>query len=182
VILALRRRVVLAGIVLALGGLVIILWATEGKAVPPRTCDSDGLQISTTPTGGAAGHNYQTFVIVNLRRSACELKGYPHIRLYGDQGQVVNARVAHVTGIFSSPAAKVVLLPGGGVASFGFVYATAVHVSGAGRAICQVRSLTVAMPDHTSSADAFAFLEPFNLCRSGGAVGITPIERGPRPS
>jgi hypothetical protein len=131
-------------------------------------CSTGVLSASAASAGIAAGTGYETFMVANGGPSACFVKGYATLTLFGPSaagGAGVGPRLA-VTVARSSVSATQITLATHHVASFSMRYSNE-PVGGGG---CE----TVASAEITLPGDTETLSFPVSLTICGGSVQIGP--------
>lgn len=160
------------------------LIASASFVVP--TCESNQLAVAILSSLGgysAAGNEGVPFIIVNISKSSCGLKGYP--RLLTDPSRYKNDTVKVVHGggmIFVAVKPRSVVIRPGATASFGLDYGDAYNQQDPNSGPCMTKYVTVSLPTRSRP-----YTQPFNstlninFCYAGFAFAVTSIQAGPIP-
>lgn len=168
-----RARGLIAVVVASVALGVPLSSATAGAAPSASTCDH--LVVAMTSVGGGDGAGYVTVLFVNVG-ARCTLRGFPTVMFFAPQVDRLIGRDAHRSSmIFREPAARLVSLAHGGVASVGVSWQNdpTPHQS------CpRTQWANVVMPDARHSN----FQPSISARPCGSAIWITPFETGAQPS
>jgi hypothetical protein len=159
--------------------------ALASTAIP--TCSSSQLTMAADQGSGAysaAGNQGVAFLIVNISKRACSLKGYPKFRFFPSTYKGTSTHVTDNGGgqIFVTVAPRQVVIKPGATASFGLNYGDAYNQSDPNAGPCMTQSATAWLPvwPHPYSVP-FTTTVNINFCFAGFHFGVTSIQRGPVP-
>ncbi len=156
-------------------------FASEAKAIP--TCLYSQLEVAVAwGPGAAAGHIGVPFIIVNVSKSACSLRGYPRLNIpyeYKKRGvKVVDGGGMVYVAVKPRP----VIIKPGSDASFGLDYVDAVNQQDPDRSACTAQYVYVTLPvQGEATSQNYETTVIFNYCFSGFQVSVTSIQPGPVP-
>ena len=142
-------------------------------------CNMSNLEVSITGSGANAGDVYRTVLLTNTGPNQCELGGIPKIRIFDSQGSQLTIAAFHNRGVWSHLKRGAVVLKRFQEASFGFSYADAIQVTQPEPDSCQALFVDFGLPKQRQFVLFAEFQIPFDLCRSGRSVDVTPIQNGP---
>ena len=156
--------------------------ASASKMIP--TCSQHQLEVAVASIPGvAAGNIGIPFIIANISKSTCSMKGYPKLRFAPDSFKGHSLKVTNGGGmIFVSVKPRLVVLKPGADASFGLNYGDAANQQDPRGAACTAQNVYVTLPVRTQESlqtnDLFMNL---NFCYTGFEVHVTSIQAGPLP-
>lgn len=137
------------------------------------------LEVSITGSAANAGDVYRTVLLTNTGPNQCELGGIPKIRIFDSQGSKLKIDVFHNRGVWPHLKRGVVVLKQFQEASFGFSFADGIDVTKPEPDSCQALFVDFGLPNQRQFVLFAEFQIPFDLCRSGRSVNVTPIQNGP---
>ena len=141
----------------------------SGDQPAPGRCATSALQASIQGSEGTAGTIYTTIGLRNISAKTCTVKGIPHVRLLGDQGQPVTA-----PSVPGGPAGSLVVLRPGQAARFTFSQPNVCDTVVAGS------RLGVTLPEGQESLTLpLGAGATFGTCAS---VGVRALEASPTPT
>ncbi len=121
------------------------------------------------------------FVIINISKTACSLKGYP--RLTTDPGAYKPNKVKVSDGggmLFVPVRPKLVTIAAGATASFGLDYGDAYDQQDPNSGPCMTKQVNVFLPTRSRPfAQRYATAVNVNFCYAGFKFEVTSIESGP---
>ena len=126
-----------------------------------------------------------TFLIVNISRQSCDVRGYPYEIVFSTTtGAPVKVTISHRPNIlYLQPRATRVVLRPGGVASFGLSYADDNVAPPSQPTACIATLVDFRLPARLSALYSFEFLlRPIDFCRTPRHVDVTPVQWGPTPA
>jgi hypothetical protein len=183
---------ILTGRWLVAGVMVISGFTWAASALSPsaayassaaRVCSNTQLEVAVAESpGAAAGHIGIPFIIANIGKTACTLKGYPKLGIaYSYKKRSV--KVDDGGGmVFVAVKPRVVTLQPGSDASFGFNYVDAADQQDPNGAACTAQDVEISLPVRNPQfATNFELPLTFNFCYSGFEVAVTSIQAGPLP-
>lgn len=181
-----RRRALAAALLLSsLFGMAVsqsTSVASASTVVP--TCSSSQLAVAVASSSGgyaAAGNEGIPFIIVNISKSTCSLKGYPRLTTYPSTYKNKTVKVVDGGGMIFVPVKprRVAIMPGA-TASFGLDYGDAYDQQDPNAGPCMTKSMTVTLPTRSHPfAQPFNTTVNINFCYAGFHFAITSIQSGP---
>lgn len=177
------------GAVLVLAFPVVAVITTSGLSVAssvPPTCTFNQLEVAVGNNSGdysAAGNEGIPFIVVNVSKTACGLRGYPNLHFVPNAYKGSSVKVIHRYGmIFKEVKPVFVIIKPDATASFGLNYGDAVNQQDPSGAPCSVRQVDVVLPVRgIPSNQSFETTANFNFCFTGFVVAVTSIQAGPTP-
>jgi len=173
--------------VLVLG--VLGLFMTSSSSVASASsdvtpCAANQLAVAVASTSGAyfaAGNVGIPFVIINIGKTTCSLKGYPRLTTYPAAYKTHKVKVIDGGGmIFIAVPLKVVTIRPGATASFGLNYGDAYNQQDPNGGPCMTKQMTVFLPTRSHPfAQPFTTTVNINFCFAGFKFDITSIQGGP---
>jgi hypothetical protein len=148
------------------------------------TCSYRQLEVAVAwGPGAAAGNNGIPFIIINISKTACSLKGYPKLLFTPGAYKKRAIKVNHRGGVIFGPVTpRLIVIKPGADASFGLDFGDASNQQDPGGAPCTVQNIYVALPVRTGTFNQnFETTVNFNFCFADFQVGITSIQAGPLP-
>ena len=156
--------------------------ASMAKVVPE--CSYDQLEVGVVSGSGAAAGNIGVpFLIANISKTTCTLRGYPRLSFTPDSFRGHKLKVIDGGGmIYVAVAPRLVVVKPGADASFGLNYGDAANQGDPNGGACLIGSVNITLPVRPSGFPRnYEALEDFNLCYTGFEVSVTSIESGPLP-
>lgn len=142
-------------------------------------CNVSNLEISITGSAANLGNVYRTILLTNVGPNQCEFGGIPKIRIFDPHGSKLKIETFHNRGVWSHLKRGAVILKPFQEASFGFSFTDGVHVTKPESDSCQAFFVDFGLPKQRQFVLFAEFQIPFDLCRSGRSVDVTPIQNGP---
>jgi hypothetical protein len=147
-------------------------------------CAANHLAVAVVSSSGAyfaAGNVGIPFVIINIGKSTCSLKGYPRLIMYPATYKTNRVKVLDGGGMIFIPVTpKVVTIRPGATASFGLNYGDAYDQQDPNAGPCMTKQMTVYLPTRSPPfAQPFTTTVNINFCYAGFKFDITSIEGGP---
>lgn len=162
--------------------LVVSTVASASKTIPE--CSFNQLEVAVAwGPGTAAGHAGIPFIIANISRSTCTLKGYAKLLVDPDSYKGHTLKVIHGGGmIFVAVKPRLVVIKPGADASFGLNIGDAANQQDPNGAACTVQNIYVTLPLRPISfISNYETTVNFNYCYSSFEAGETSIQSGPLP-
>lgn len=168
---------------LTLTSALTVSTAASASTTFPR-CSYNQLEVAVAwGPGAAAGHIGIPFIIANVSKSACTLKGYPKLSFTPNsyKGQVLKA-IDGGSMIFVPVKPRLVVIRPGADASFGLNYGDAANQQDPGGAVCTEQNIYVTLAVRPNSfPQNYETTVNFNFCYTGFEVYVTSIQAGPLP-
>lgn len=180
-------RGVVAGVSLLSG---LALYGPSAKAtaastpLAPPTCSYNQLEVAVAwGPGAAAGNIGIPFLIANIGKSACSIKGYPKLNIVPSTYKRRSVKVIHGGGmIFVTVKPRLVVIKPGADASFGLDFGDASDQGDPYGAPCMVQNVYVSLPVRVSQyPQNYETTVNFNFCYANFQVAVTSIQAGPIP-
>jgi len=183
------KRVAVFGASLAIAlpivAVMIMPEIATASSVPP-TCSYNQLEVAVAwGPGAAAGNVGIPFIIVNMSKSACTLKGYPRLRLFTAAVNKTPIKVGFNTsgGVYGYVKPKLTMIAPHSVATFGMDYGDATNQQDTNGPICTAQTVNVYLPvTRNPYGQGYQTVVNFNICYSGFRVAVTSIESRPVPT
>jgi hypothetical protein len=148
------------------------------------SCAANQLAVAVASSSGAyfaAGNVGIPFVIINIGKTTCSLKGYPELTTYPAAYKTNKVKVVDGGGMIFIPVPpKVVTIRPGATASFGLDYGDAYDQQDPNAGPCMTKQMTVFLPTRSHPfAQPFTTTVNINFCYAGFKFEITSIQGGP---
>jgi hypothetical protein len=184
--LNLMRRIITTDLLIAsLMSAVPLTASTVASATSEiPTCSYRQLEVAVAwGPGAAAGNLGIPFIIINISRSTCSLKGYPRLLFAPSAYKKRTIKVNHLGGMIFGPVSpRLIVIKPGADASFGLDYGDASNQQDPNGAPCMLQNIYVALPVRSETFNQnFETTVNFNFCFADFQVGITSIQAGPLP-
>jgi hypothetical protein len=156
--------------------------ASASTAIP--TCFNNQLEMAVAwGPGAAAGNVGIPFLIINISKSACAVRGYPKLTFIPSSYKKKSIKVIDGGGmIYVQVKPRIVVIRPGASAAFGLNFINAANQQDPNGPACTVQNVYVALPVRTVTLPHY-YVGPvnFNFCHSNFRVSVTSIQSGPRP-
>ena len=147
-------------------------------------CADTQLTAAAESWNGAGGSDGFTVLIANQSRRSCTIDGFATLRFFSSNGKRIRAKVRHEGSmLYDTVKPREVLLKPNAVTSFAVSFDGAFDPPNDSPGSCVARTMSLELPTiHPKFYPNNVFIVPtdLDLCTSGWAVGLTPLENGPR--
>jgi len=152
----------------------------------PSACAFSQLEVAVVSSSGAfaaAGNDGVPFLIVNTRRTACTLEGYPRLSFFPRGYKKTTIKVIHNQGmIFAAVKPRFVTMKPGVAASFGLNYVDAANQQDPSGGPCMLHDIYVTLPLRIGTVQqSFDTTVNINFCFTAFVFSVTSIEARPLP-
>lgn len=181
----LGRAIAATVMVLSVLGLTVTSSSSIASASSDvSSCAASQLAVAVASSSGAyfaAGNVGIPFVIINISKTTCSLKGYPRLTTYPAVYKTNKVKVIDGGGMIFVPVRpKVVTIGPGATASFGLDYGDAYDQQDPNAGPCMTKQMTVFLPTRSHPfAQPYTTTVNINFCYAGFKFEITSIQGGP---
>jgi hypothetical protein len=157
--------------------------ASTSSASPPalQACEVSDVKIMEVSLGQTGTHVLQAFEMRNVGNSTCGMDGYPILTFFTSDRLDAHVKVVHDATLYANVSAKLLTIGPGSVVSFGLAYRDDVTARSDEAKSCLVQSILIQIPLASAATGEFAYHDPFDACRSGNTVAVSPVENSSRP-
>jgi hypothetical protein len=147
-------------------------------------CADTQLTAAAESWSGAGGSDGFTVLIANQSQRSCTIDGFATLKFFSSNGQRIRAKVLHEGSmLYTTVKPYEIRLKPDAVASFAVSFDGAFVPPSDSPGACVARTMSLELPTiHPRFYPNNVFIVPtdLDLCTSAWAVGLTPLENGPR--